>query len=70
MVVSGPLVIGLNGLMVWAKLGYWLEDPYSDTPRILKGSQPILRSPGFVPGFSSLVTRKQKEDFYSCNETQ
>ncbi|KFH67857.1 hypothetical protein MVEG_06588 [Podila verticillata NRRL 6337] len=52
--ISGPLVVGLNGLMVWAKLGYWLEDPYSDTPRILKGSQPILRSPGFVPGFSSL----------------
>ncbi|KAG0036703.1 hypothetical protein BGZ82_003827 [Podila clonocystis] len=52
--ISGPLVIGLNGLMVWAKLGYWLEDPYSDTPRILKGNQPILRSPGFVPGFSAL----------------
>ncbi|KAG0320942.1 hypothetical protein BG000_003391 [Podila horticola] len=52
--ISGPLVIGLNGLMVWAKLGYWLEDPYSDTPRILKGNQPILRSAGFVPGFSAL----------------
>ncbi|KAG0026339.1 hypothetical protein BGZ81_006442 [Podila clonocystis] len=52
--ISGPLVIGLNGLMVWAKLGYWLEDPYLDTPRILKGNQPILRSPGFVPGFSAL----------------
>ncbi|KAF9304612.1 hypothetical protein BGZ74_001052 [Mortierella antarctica] len=52
--ISGPLVIGLNGLMVWAKLGYWLEDPYSDMPRILKDSQPILRAPGFVPGFSAL----------------
>ncbi|KAF9427582.1 hypothetical protein BGZ94_004610 [Podila epigama] len=50
--MSIPLAVGLNALLVWVKLGYWLQDPYADLPRGLKESFII---PSLSPDFSSLV---------------